>query len=379
MIAFELNSGVKQGALLSFFALVLIAILSPICSAQTRSSVLTPAQDPRGEPELTVCTQNLENWGTYRAAAARTRNLTPELYAEKGRALAKRFATAGCDLIALQEVLGSNEQEATEGLVELAKFIRAATNRFFEAKVGQTNDAKLRNGFLVAKDRAEVLNLTSYYKVELPKISEKQRPRFFSRGPVEIQLSVRGNGADVPSKVVTVITFHFKSRRGFPGDPAGVEFESYRMEMAEALRRVVEQRHARAFASGETLLVLLGDRNSNFDTASARILEGTLKLTDFQGSAPCRLSKRGVPLCKADSASPQRLFSVLTMDPQTRHRTGTYTYKGEHSWLDDILLPAESLPFAWDQFDSSGDFASEVVYLPQDASDHGLAYARLNW
>jgi len=349
-------------------------------AAQTRSSTLLPNLDPRGAPDLTICSQNLQNFGVYRVAKSRSPTLTHESLSEKETALIKRFAEVGCDVIAVQELLGSTDQEALAGLNRLAAKLRASSNRIFDTKVGESNDPVLHNGFLVAKDRADILNTVSYSKVELPKTSPEQRPRTFSRGPLELQLSVRPRpDSDSSAKIVTIVNFHFKSKRGIPGDPAELEFETYRMEMAEAVRRVSESRHARSFAAGDTILVLLGDRNSNFDTASAQILNGTLILESFQGSAPCRLSKRGVPLCKAETARPQRLFSVLTEDPQTAKRFGTYQYKGEYSWLDEILMPSESLRYTWQTSESEGDFDSGVVYEPKDASDHALVYVRLNW
>jgi hypothetical protein len=251
------------------------------------------------------------------------------------------------------------------------------SNRFFDIRVAPSNDKKLRVGFLVARDRADVLSTLSYARVELPKIAENQKPREFARGPYEIQLQVKPRG-ESNSKKVTLVTFHFKSRRSVNADPVALEWETYRMEMAEAVRRIVENRHNASFRSGESILVLLGDRNSNFDTASARLLQGRLTLKHFQEGV-CRLSKRGVPLCQGGNVRPQVLFSAFESDRSFYGMRGTYRYKDVYSWLDDILLPAESLRYGWRTFSSEGDFDSGVISLPEEASDHGLVYLRLNW
>ena len=151
------------------------------------------------------------------------------------------------------------------------------------------------------------------------------------------------------------------------------------MEMTEALRRILEARHETSFASGESILVVLGDRNSNFDVASARILEGALTLGSFTSGGPCRLSKRGVPLCKTGSELPRKLFSVVTSNKDAMPQAGTFSYKGEYSWLDDILMPAESLPYAWMTPYSEGAYNAGVLYTPKDASDHAMVYVKLNW
>src|SRR5690606_32172147 len=144
-----------------------------------------------------------------------------------------------------------------------------------------------------------------------------------------------------------LLTFHFKSKAYAQDDPTSLEWETYRMEMAEALRRVVEKRHSSAITGGDPILAILGDRNSNFDVASARLLSGMLRLEQFQEEAPCRLSKRGVPLCQAGTSQPPALFSVLLGDEDARLTPGTYVYNETYSWLDDILMPATSLPFVY--------------------------------
>ena len=346
--------------------------------AQVRTNQLVLDEDPRGEPELVLCSQNLANYGTLASVRERVANATQEMLNEKEAALVKRFADTRCDVIAVQELLGKEDEIAQATLRHLALLLQRRVNRFFETQVGASEGGKLHVGFLVARDRAEILNHLSYAKVELPKLNPKQRPRYFSHGPLEIQIEVKPRGESI-RKTLSIVTFHLKSRAGGSGDPAGLEWETYRMEEAEALRRILENRHARAFASSETLFAALGDRNSHFDIASAKILEGTLALRNFMDKAPCRLSKRGVPLCIAGTAMPQRLFSVLLLDPHSKARPGTFEHKGVYSWLDDILMPQESLRYAAVSADTVPDYDSGVVYEPQKASDHALVYVKLNW
>lgn len=341
-----------------------------------RMGLLEP--DPRGKSDLTLCSQNLKLFGTLGAMQRRDSKLTAKSYALKKQQLVERFVTAKCDVIGVQEVVGGNPAETEAAMKELVDELRQQTNRFFEYRVAPPAEGKMTIGFLVAADRAEILHTLSYSRVELPRIQKKQRPRLFSRTPLEVQLAVKSRDGDL-EKSVSVINFHFKSKRGGEGDPTGLEWETYRMEMAEALRRIVEIRHKDSFASGRSLLFLMGDRNSNFDVATARILEGSLTLSSFSEKGPCRLSKRAVPLCKLGAESPRRLFSVLTTDEGLRSRPGTFEYRGEYSWLDDIAAPAETLPCAWRTPFSEGDYDSGVVYEPKGASDHALVYVRLNW
>jgi hypothetical protein len=274
--------------------------------------------------------------------------------------------------------MGRNQEAVDAGLQELADKLRKSTNRFFRIRSAPPAEGGMTLGFLVAEDRAAIVNTLSYAKIELPKLVAKQKPRLFPRTPLEIQLIANSRESNL-AKPISIVNFHFKSKRGGEDDPTGLEWETYRMEMSEAIRRIVERRHKQAFASGDSILMLVGDRNSNFDVASARILDGTLNLSSFQADGGCRLSKRGVPLCKSGASLPRRLFSVLTSNKSAFILPGTFSYKGEYSWLDEILMPAESLPFAWKSAFLESQYDSGVVYSPKDASDHALVYVKLNW
>lgn len=336
------------------------------------------AEDFRGEPDLIVCSQNLKLFGTYAVMKARAPGYKITQYESKVEDLVARFKREKCDVIAVQEVMGKREEEQKAALAELAKVLRNDTGREYESRVAAPAEGGMTTGFLVATDRAEILQSFAYSRVELPRINKKQKPRSFSRTPLEIQLAVTSRDGEI-RKMISIVNLHLKSKRGGEGDPTGLEWETYRMEMSEALRRILEARHKEAFAAGESILLVLGDRNSDFDTASARILEGSLTLGSFVGGGPCRISKSGSPLCKAESELPRKLFSVITSNRESMPQAGTFSYKGEYSWLDDIMMPAESLRYAWMTPYSEGKYNAGAVYTPQDASDHAMVYVKLNW
>jgi hypothetical protein len=152
------------------------------------------------------------------------------------------------------------------------------------------------------------------------------------------------------------------------------------MEMAEGLRRVVLQKYKEDLLRDSKPIIILGDRNSHLDSASARILEDRLRLSDFMvKSGVCRLSSKGVPLCRGGVGRGQRFASVLTTDPELRNLEGSHVYRGHGSWLDDILISTTSLRLARTDISREGDYDSGVIYEPSEASDHALVFTRLNW
>jgi len=346
--------------------------------ANDRTNILEHSTDPRGLPEVVICSQNLENFGELALMKRREEAENEKEREAKMHALVKRFQKAGCTIIAVQEVLGANSKKAQEALDELALRLRHYTNKEYVTYIGPSNDRISQVGFIVEKEGIEFNGLTSFAKVELPKVSEGQEPRLFARGPLQLRLVVSGK-EQAASRELTLVTFHFKSQAFNSGDGADLSWETYRMEMAEALRRVIVQRNEELLKGDGNLLVLLGDRNSHFDSASARLLTGEVILSRFQGEAPCRLSKRGVPLCKPGAVLPPIFTSVLTNDPQTFQSSGTYLYGNTFSWLDEILLPVTNLQYAYEKAGVEGDYDSGVIREFEEASDHGLVYVRLNW
>lgn len=355
---------------------VSIFLFSQLCIAASYAQF--EAGDPRKAPEITICSQNLENFGNYEDSKARNSDLSPAKYEQKIVGLIKRFQAASCDVVAVQEIVGKGEKFALAALQSLAQRLTALTGRPYEARVSSEGDVAIRNGFLVALDRCEILNVLFYGRMELPRLLETQKPKIFDRAPVELQVRVKGQD-EAEGKVVSILNFHLKSRAGAAQDPTGLQFETTRMEMAEGLRRLIDLRHSAAFVDPSKILVVLGDRNTDAPMAAAKILEGTLALTDFRTDGPCRLSKRGVPICKTEVRRPQKLFSVLTTDPQTKGVAGSYFYNDEASWIDDIMMPQLGLRYALGSVFVENDYDSGTVSKPSIASDHSLVFVRLNW
>jgi hypothetical protein len=361
-------------------SVVILISLFSVCAASAQLRNAFPdfqGVDKRGAPEVTICTQNLENFGTLAEWKERTGNTSDGIYATKISGLVERINRAQCDIIVVQELLGKDKVSTEKGAALLVKKLSEFGGKPFQAVIHRSEGQTAHIGMLYATNLVDVVNQTSYERVELPKLSDSERPRYFARAPFEVQFASKKSGNDT-SRLLTVIGIHFKSKSGSENDPTGLQFETVRMQMAEAVRRIVGLRHQRSLEVSDSILVVAGDRNSDPSSASARILEGALSLASFAQKGPCRLGKSATPLCMAGSALPQRLFSVLTRGIRTQHVRGSFSYKGVPEWIDDILIPQVSLHYAQG---GAGplDYDAGVVTTPPDASDHALAYVRLNW
>jgi predicted extracellular nuclease len=359
-------------------SIVAAVLASSLGRAQLRVSNFETEDDPRGEPEVVICNQNLGNFGALRDVQSRDASIDSNQLLNKQVDIVKRFMKHGCDIIAVQEVLGRTPELAHQALKQLTDLLQKKTNRFFISVVGEGEDPLSRVAFLYARDKVSLLNTVIYNNVELPRLSPEDKPEFFARAPLEVQFTTKP-GVNPVQKIISLVNIHFKSKRAGRDDPAALEWETTRMVMAEAVRRIAINRHRKSISLGDSIVVILGDRNSSQFSASARILEGTLRLSNFQNDGGCRLSESGFPLCKANSSGPKDFISVLTDDPGTRTQPGTFRYEGKYHWLDDILLPQESLRYAFARYDQPGRYDVGLVTEYPKASDHTMVYVKLNW
>jgi len=133
---------------------------------------------------------------------------TREKYAQKLDDLVSRFMAAKCDVVAVQEVIGKTLADGEAALNQLAARWRERSNRVFSVMTAPPTEGSMTNGFIVALDRASVLQSLPYGRVQLPKIWSRQKPRLFSRPPFEVQLSVKSRDSELV-KAISLVNFHF--------------------------------------------------------------------------------------------------------------------------------------------------------------------------
>ena len=166
---------------------------------------------------------------------------------------------------------------------------------------------------------------------------------------------------------------HLKSKHKGWKDPSNTEFEISRMEMAEALREIVKKEQQRL--GEKVIFVVLGDRNSTPETASAKILSGELRLKDFLKKR-CRLDKKNELECK-NTPKHQRVLLPLFETRKKRnprdYKGGSYRYKRKMTLIDEILIEPEDISLLTRP---SGSLAIGFEGDFYRGSDHRLLWAQ---
>ncbi len=264
----------------------------------------TRIEGPRGEGArnqggIRVCSQNLFRFGSEKFSKNKEKREKQKTF------LVSRMKRAACDVIAVQEVSGKNRWRAGQLLQELADSLGQRSGRRFKAFVGDSQDAYIRNGFILAEDLGSVVSFDSYWRETLPKIQKRGRPRSFVRGPVSLELEL----AQPRSGISRLLLFsvHLKSKSNSWKDPTRTEFEVYRMESAQAVREIALK--ALEKSPEGTMLFVMGDRNSTEGSASADTLEGAYELSDFHEN--CRLTEKIEVTCVSEPKRRGKLLGLF--------------------------------------------------------------------
>lgn len=310
--------------------------------------------------ELRVCTQNLHRFGESRSNPPLRNGLTQQ------DLLVRRFIDAKCDIIAVQEIFGGDTYEATQNLNRLSQALARETRRPFAAYTGENEHDLIRNGFLVATDIAAVEKTESMDRARvsgLTPLGPSHRP---TRPPYGLLVTIRPKSG-APQRKLFLGNIHLKSKLGGWKDPTSTQYETLRMEVADAVRDWVRSESTKS--GPNTIGMILGDRNSNDGSASAEILRGARTLADFREH--CQVDHALLPVC---DKTPVRAPAFVPLLAQTKEKS--YRYHSQEEVIDEILIEAEDYPLAQT---SSDQTHAGVVGRYNAGSDHKLVWTELDW
>ena len=324
--------------------------------------------------KITLCSQNLENL-SLTSDLVETKKTNEVLF--RTDLFVTRFLKQNCDLIAVQELVDKNDGDAKKTIrlltQKLSNKSKAKRKRYkFLSIVTRQTNLEQKIGVIVNRNifRVEKADLQKY-KV-LPKHTTSQRPRVNLRTPLLVRLSLRKN----KNIKLSVFIIHFKSKHGAKDDPQKLMWETYRMEMAQELN----ERINKEIKKGQ-IVIVMGDRNSEINSASNLILTGKLKLSDFKNQLDESTKSRGCKILKdlsiyCDDFTENRtknfeLSSLVYKDYDSK--IGSYNYKGKLNKIDDIITNNERVGIKLKKIKGGVLLISEKI----EPSDHKMVWAKV--
>lgn len=323
--------------------------------------------------EAVICSQNLNNF-------AQQKDLGKTSFGKKRKAknikkqlanLVDRFEKASCDVVALQEITGKNEQISKERLRLITNELFQRTSKKFDIYLGASNDRRIRNGYLVNQNVFKVKSTSSLKKDVLPKLFPTSPLTHYSRGPFVIHLE---SLSDTKAKDLILINVHFKSKASHYRDPSKTKYELRRAQMAEGLKRSVLSDISKKYS--KTPIVILGDLNSDSVDAASQVLSGELGLNDF-AQKTCTINEDEEAVCSKNAIKEPQILRLIH---QNRQMTGnikeysSYKYSSEYKLIDEILL-LKDFDYLVKLKDGSFNVGLEGSF--SKGSDHKLLWAKL--
>ncbi len=338
-----------------------------VLDSKGQKNVLDNEKD-RGKKELRVCSQNLYNYNPFSSKRD-----------YQGYALAKRISQKECDVIALQEVLGKDKRSSLKILNKLASLLKKLSGDSYSAYVGSSNDFRIRNGFLVSNKVLTVKNSWTFSDTPLTRVDKFSPGRHFIRGPFALELELKDNSNSIHFKRIILLSFHFKSKWNAYKDPSKSDFEFSRMQSSESLRKIVEELKEKAKES--RVILALGDRNSESNSASSSILSGRNILDDFinKDSKLCKTSYKLKTLCKPDYKRKIRLVDLFSYRHRkfgNKYKVWSLRFRKKGMLYDEVYIPLKDL---WIASNKDGIPSVGITNKPKKASDHSLLWVDLNW
>ncbi len=346
--------------------------------------------DPRGEPELKLCSVPTNDFGTLKQLKKIFPSRKSRGLKEKAKSIARAIRESGCDIVAFQGVAATDFAGAKEAIGKIAREIPTIPQIGWDIYVGSTNHKYSFSGFILRPGPSvHVLGIQSHLDKLLPRLEGFQEKKFL-RTPFELNIRVAGKGGH-EARNFSLVTFDLTgefSKKGVPGELA-------KLQMADAMRQLPSFSSTK---NDETrpITILVGERGEPQYSPSARVLRGRLRLRDFSGDGPCKLTEADVFRCEGNTPNPQILFGLISdglqfpkrkkvnkvekSDEQEQTEKKTLTFAEiKKLGTSDFYLFQNDLSVVWKYYEKPWEYNVGWKAVRGGLSNSPLIWAELNW
>lgn len=392
--------------------------------------------DPRGVPELRVCSLQLGGYGEKSEAKRMIRGLTLTDLRSREQSAISAIISAKCSVVAFQGLVGRSAAYARKGAEIFTEKLKKRTGAPWGAYVSESRHQTVFNGFFVreglvqsgspsrtegkdgenSKETAVARDVSiaekssiggvagnkTFSEITPPPLGDLKERRITS--DVE-QLNLRLPAANGPKNVVILSVSLRKALFGVP------DREITRVQYAEAIRVLLAKIVSESDPLDPPIFVLAIDRGVERRSATHFVISGRLQLKDFTEN--CHIEQlssevkkketsaaESIPklVCNSPIERPQALFDVIT-EGITQKTTYKRTKKENETRFSLIkptaaekaseserrrsrsglyLLP-EDLKFVRERVSEPLHFSSGFVPVKNGQTDSPLVWTDINW
>ncbi len=349
-------------------------------------------RDKRGEPEVRLCSLNLNSYGE-KSEVQRIINVPQaRRLKRKTKSIVNAILEARCNIVALQGIVGRKRSVAKEGLDFLLGALNKKSETKYEAFLGDNFHSLAYNAFLLDPKTVKFTRSASHEDKLLPRFEEFDEKKFW-RAPYELYVTVPGKNGAANKDLVVLNMLIRKSLTSAEG-----ETERARMQNAEGFRQLIDKRQEDVIPENPPIIILAGDRGAPRTTPASQIIEGRMRLTDFRGKDKCVLEEGGKVSCPEPREPRKMLFGVLAEGisreadekdgakikahraapkPGEKDRRSAQQRRLERT--AEIYLLAPDLHYAWRGENSLGIYKAGYVEVANGLPDSPLVWVELNW
>ena len=350
--------------------------------------------DVRGEPEVTVCSLNLDNYGLKKDVGTLLGRRASKRLKRKEKSFVKVVVEVDCDVVALQGVLGDGYGRARAAAERLAKKLKKASKQDWSFFVGGSVHKSSHQAYLVKEENVRAISTFAHSDKRLPWFSPFVLNKF-TRTPYEIRLAVKGKGK-ARSKNLYLLNIDFRQNvKAKEREP-----EIKKMQQAEGIRQLVELQLSKFTSDTPPILLVLGERDSVLGSASAELLEGSIHLRDFKKSqAVCELNENGFAKCPEKHGYPALLFGLFSSNVNKIKKPIRVIREGETKYYSrksnkredffqkkqllerstDIYMIQPDLIYASEHYQYPNQFAVGTADVKKGLAHSPLVWVKLNW
>ncbi len=349
--------------------------------------------DIRGEPEIRLCTLNLNYYGTVENYRRVFKSSKLRFRRKIERSTVSAIKSSACDVVALQNILGGDNDTFEKAVNALTKILKRDTGSAWSSYLSLPNRDIVRNGFIVRKGAGEVVHTESFGTVKLTTFGTFQAKEF-ARAPFELILKVTGK-EKADERILVLLTYDF--RNSFIA--ADKEPESLRMQMADAIRQIIHTEAHKYPPEVLAMLILLGDRRGPQFAPATQLLEGRSRLADFTQNGGCALTEDNKVQCKENVVHFKEFFGLNGENLEVIPTMHTTTVDGVRKQVlrypdakterhirrklrentSEIYLQSSELDYARVKQNQAGRYRAGEAPVQSGLKQSSLIWAELNW
>ena len=276
-------------------------------------------KDPRGQSEVRICSVNFNSFGTKEENERLLKKIPKPRLAKAERSILKAIAETGCEIVAVQGIIGRSPSFAIEALTGFVKKLSKKTEKApWKFEVARSKDQNGYQAFLIKDAQSSpivgfkvetfpnlIMKVPGRLLRSIAKLKKELVPRDFLKLTVEVKSQdlVNPDPLLLESKVSTKGSRKLVIINGILA--AGVapfveEPRLLKLQIADVAVRLFEAEQSRITPDEQPIVLATIERVEGIMGGAQQILSGRINIDDFEEDGACKIISTDLPVAKEE-------------------------------------------------------------------------------